>query len=185
MEGFPYAIGGLEYLFGVLTRDEVTPVYRDWWAHDDATEKKAFEDFVDWAYARWEQDPGMHIYHYAAYEPSALRRLQEKHRPNANGRDALRALMGKHATRESKVDDMLRGELFVDLYPAIRQGLIVGTPSYSLKETEKLVAEPRTSSVKTAGGSVVAYQGWIDSGESPEWMLLMTTSTVSPTFRTS
>jgi predicted RecB family nuclease len=169
MEGYPYAEGGLEYLFGAVTVEGGKGVFHDWWAHDDATEKKAFEDFVDWAYARWEQDPAMHIYHYAAYEPSALRRLRDKYKIDANGRDALRALMGKHATRESKVDDMLRGELFVDLYPTIRQGLIVGTPSYSLKETEKLVADQRTSSVKTAGGSVVAYQAWIDSGEPTDW----------------
>ncbi|HWA14926.1 MAG TPA: AAA domain-containing protein, partial [Gemmatimonadales bacterium] len=152
-----------------VTVDRGTPEFHDWWAHDNASEKKAFEDFVDWAYARWEQDPSLHIYHYAAYERSALRRLQDKYRPNASGRDALRALMGKHATRESKVDDMLRGELFVDLYPIIRQGFIVGTPSYSLKETEKLIADKRDAAVKTAGGSVVEYQRWIDSGESFDW----------------
>jgi uncharacterized protein len=169
MEGYPYAEGGLEYLFGAVVLEGGKPVFRDWWAHDNASEKKAFEDFVDWTYARWEADPAMHIYHYAAYEPAALRRLRDKYKLDANGRDAIRALMGKHATRESKVDDLLRGEVFVDIYPVIRQGFIVGGPSYSLKETEKLVAEPRDAAVKTAAGSVVAYQEWIDSGESPDW----------------
>jgi uncharacterized protein len=169
MEGYPYAEGGLEYLFGAITVAEGQPAFHDWWAHDDATEKKAFEEFVDWAYARWEADPAMHIYHYAAYEPHALGRLRDKYKVDANGRDALRALMGKHATRESKVDDMLRGELFVDLYPTIRQGLIVGTPSYSLKEIEKLVAGKRAGAVTTASGSVVEYQRWIDAEESTDW----------------
>ncbi len=169
MEGYPFADGGLEYLFGAVTVADGQPTFHDWWAHDTITEKHAFEQFVDWAYARWEADPAMHIYHYAAYEPSALRRLRDKYKLDANGRDALRALMGKHATRESKVDDLLRGEVFVDLYPAIRQGLIVGTPSYSLKDTEKLVAPHRAGSVTTAGGSVVEYQRWMDDGESTDW----------------
>ena len=47
----------------------------------------------------WAQHPGMHIYHYAAYEPAALKRL-----------------MQRHATRQEEVDRMLRAELFVDLY---------------------------------------------------------------------
>ena len=38
--------------------------------------------------------PDMHVYHYAAYEPSTLARL-----------------MGAHATREDEVDELLRGEV--------------------------------------------------------------------------
>ena len=49
--------------------------YRSWWAHDAAGEKAALEAFVDWATARRARAPGMHIYHYGAYEVSALRRL--------------------------------------------------------------------------------------------------------------
>ena len=51
----------------------------------------------------------MHVYHYAAYEPTALKRL-----------------MGEHATREDEVDELLRGEVFVDLYRVVRQGLRAG-----------------------------------------------------------
>ena len=51
----------------------------------------------------------MHVYHYAAYEPSTLTRL-----------------MGAHATREDEVDDLLRREVLVDLYPVVRQGLRAG-----------------------------------------------------------
>ena len=47
--------------------------------------------------------PDMHIYHYAPYEPGALKRL-----------------MGRHATREEEVDDLLRGPVFVDLYGGVR-----------------------------------------------------------------
>ena len=51
----------------------------------------------------------MHVYHYAAYEPSTLARL-----------------MGAHATREDEVDELLRGEVLVDLLQVVRQGLRAG-----------------------------------------------------------
>ncbi|MEO8336067.1 MAG: TM0106 family RecB-like putative nuclease, partial [bacterium] len=145
-EGFPYAPGGLEYLFGVVTVDSGTPVFRDWWAHDRVAEKKAFEQFVDWAYDRWQQDPSLHIYHYAAYEKTALCRL-----------------MTTYGTREEQVDDLLRNEVLVDLLPIVRQGTVIGTPSYSLKYVEHLYMPVRTEGVVSAGGSVVEYQNWIDT----------------------
>jgi len=55
----------------------------------------------------------------------------------------MRNLMGKYATREREVDDLLRNQVFVDLYTVVRQGLIVGTPSYSLKDIERLYMEVR------------------------------------------
>ncbi len=152
MEGYPLAVGGLEYLFGVVYLNGDKPEFVDWWAHDNIQEKVAFEQFIDWVFARWKNDPSMHIYHYASYEVSAARRL-----------------MGKYATREHQVDDLLRHGVFVDLYAIVRQGLLVGTPSYSLKEIEKLYLPKREGGVTTAGGSVVAYQHWLDEPDGETW----------------
>ena len=71
IEGFPWAADGLEYLLGVVTVDTGAPVFRDWWAHDEIQEKRAFEQFIDWTFARWKVDPTLHVYHYAAYERTA------------------------------------------------------------------------------------------------------------------
>jgi len=152
MEGYPLAVGGLEYLFGAVYVSGGKLEFTDWWAHNEIEEKLAFEQFIDSVYARWKQDPAMHIYHYASYEVHAMRRL-----------------MGKYATRENQVDDLLRNEVFVDLYTIVRQGLIVGTPNYSLKEIEKLYLEKRAGGVTTAGGSVVAYQRWLDAPDGATW----------------
>jgi uncharacterized protein len=149
IEGFPFAPGGLEYLFGVVTVDEGTPRFRDWWAHDDVEERRAFEQFIDWAYARWKADPSLHVYHYAAYESTALKRLA-----------------GKYATREFEVDQFLRNQVLVDLYPVVLQGFVIGLPSYSLKRVERLYMPARSGDVVSAGGSVVEYQRWLDSRES-------------------
>ncbi len=82
-EGDPFAgTSGLEYLFGWV--DMRTPDHYEFlWALNPADEKRAFEGFVDFVMKHWKEYPAMHIYHFTAYEPSALKRL-----------------MGKHATRE-------------------------------------------------------------------------------------
>lgn len=152
MEGYPLVDGGLEYLFGVTYIEDEEPQYRDWWAHDAAEEQRAFQNCIDWVYARWRTDPTLHIYHYAAYEVAALRRL-----------------MGRYGTREAEVDNLLRHEVFVDLYTVVRQGLRVGTADYSLKSLERLYRARRTGDVTTADQSLVFYDRWLTSGEPRQW----------------
>lgn len=152
LEGYPLVDGGLEYLWGATHFEDGELAFSDWWAHDFAEEKEAFQGFIDWAHTRWKNDPSLHIYHYAAYEISAIKRL-----------------MGKFATREDKVDDLLRNQVFVDLYTVTRQGVVLGAPSYSLKYVEHLYMDAREGEVTTSGGSIVAYHQWIESGESANW----------------
>jgi uncharacterized protein len=152
MEGYPLLEDGLEYLFGVTHLDNDQPIFRDWWAHNREQEKAAFQGFVKWAYGRWQHDPSMHIYHYASYEVAALRRL-----------------MGRYAICEEEVDQLLRNQVFVDLYAIVRQGLLVGEPSYSLKNIERLYQEPRSGEVATADESLVFYQRWIENQDGPDW----------------
>ncbi len=147
MEGYPFTEGGLEYLFGVTYLQGKKLAFKDWWAHNRDEEKAAFEGFIDWVCERRAQDPAMHIYHYAAYEVTAVRRL-----------------MGRYGTRETEVDDLLRNEGFVDLYTIVRQALRVGEPSYSLKNIEHLYMDARAGSVSTATESMVYYQRWLESG---------------------
>ncbi|MGA7988303.1 MAG: TM0106 family RecB-like putative nuclease [Candidatus Dormiibacterota bacterium] len=135
----------LEYLFGAVDMDGT---YHPWWGHDDAGEKRAFEQFVDFAIARLERHPDMHIYHYAAYEKTALRRL-----------------MSRHGTREEEVDRLLRNEVLVDLYRVVRQGIRLSTDSYSLKKVERLYMPARAESIADAAGSMVMYERWLTSRE--------------------
>ena len=62
-------------------------------------EKAAFERTIDLIMDRWARDPAMHVYHYAAYERTALGRLAQR-----------------HGTREEEVDRLLRGRVLVDLF---------------------------------------------------------------------
>ena len=155
MEGYPLVAGGLEYLFGVwtLTGRRGPFEFKDWWAHDRDAEKLAFEGFVDWVFDRWMKNPGMHIYHYAAYEVSAVRRLSTR-----------------HDTRQDEVDQLLRNKVFVDLYQIVRHGLRIGEESYSIKKVEGLYRPKRITEVTTAVDSIVQYARWIESKQSQDWM---------------
>ncbi len=153
LEGYPLVVGGLEYLWGAAYCDDAgTLTFRDWWAHDSVEEKKAFEDFIDWVYLRWKSSPNMHIYHYASYEVSVVRRLSTR-----------------YASREDEVDDLLRNNVFVDLYQIVVQGLRIGEDSYSIKRVERLYRPRRNTDVATAGESIVEYARWIEAGEPRSW----------------
>src|SRR5207244_2920036 len=151
MESDPfYESEGLEYLFGLTRMEGEEPVFRSLWAHDRREEKLAFEAFIDFVVAALAEDPTMHVYHYASYEPSALKRL-----------------MGRHGTREAEVDRLLRGEVLVDLYRVIKQSLLASRESYSLKDIEALYMGKRADAIAEAGSSIVAYERWIDTREQP------------------
>ena len=153
MEGFPLIDDGREYLFGACFYEEGELRFGDWWAHSPAEEKRAFEAFVHWAHGRWQEDRTLHIYHYNHYEVTALRRL-----------------MGKYGVCEQEVDDLLHGQVFVDLYRVVRQGVMLGEPSYSLKYVEHLYRGRRQGDVASAGESMVFYQRWLiaQDGDTPE-----------------
>lgn len=149
IEGDPFAEeDGLEYLLGVWDPSELDPAgeptFRSWWAHNRVEEKAAFEAFVDFVMDRWRHEPAMHVYHYAAYE-----------------RARMGMLSTRHATREREVDSMLRGGLFVDLYKVVRQGLRIGTPSYSIKKLEPLYGLGREADLRDAASSIVRYEAYI------------------------
>jgi predicted RecB family nuclease len=146
IEGDPFwePARGLHFLFGLLMREDGAWRYRPIWAHDRAGERRAFETLVGVLRERLGRHPGMHVYHYGAYEPTALRQL-----------------MGVYATREEAMDDLLRHEVFVDLLSVVRQGLRAGVSSYSLKDVEALPDFQRAADVRSGTGAVLAYEAWM------------------------
>src|SRR5207237_5648609 len=77
-EGNPFwdSSGGLEYLWGILDAERnFEPLH----AYDHETERRAFETFVDRVHERLREHPDMHVYHYAAYEITALTRLMGRY----------------------------------------------------------------------------------------------------------
>jgi hypothetical protein len=143
-EGDPLQEGGLEYLFGVGYYDEAGQwCFRGFWAHDRQAERLAFEQFMDFVGQRRIRYPGAHIYHYASYEETALKRLASV-----------------HGTREFAVDDLLRSQALVDLYKVVRESIRISEPSYSIKFVEHFYRAARSADVQNAGASIVWYERW-------------------------
>jgi uncharacterized protein len=144
-EGNPFwdRDGSLEYLWGILDTERCfTPL----WAQDHETERAAFESFIDLVHDRLSRFPEMHVYHYASYETTALKRL-----------------MGRYGTREAELDELLRRGLFVDLYKVVRNGLQASRPGYGLKEMETFLDFHRQAEVRDGGTSIVMFEEWMQT----------------------
>lgn len=144
IEGDPFFEGGLEYLHGVWVDGQ----FRAFWAHDHDEEAQALAGLLRFFREHLAAFPNARIYHYAAYEMSALRRLSTK-----------------YGIGEAFLDRLMRERRFVDLYAVVRGGLIASEANYSLKSMEVFYGIERQGEVKTAGGSVVAYEKWRETGD--------------------
>ncbi|WP_426571291.1 TM0106 family RecB-like putative nuclease [Aquihabitans sp. McL0605] len=115
---------GLEYLWGTIIHgDDGGPHYDPIWAHDRHQERLALEQFIDWLTARRSTPgfEGLHVYHYAPYEVTALKRLVQR-----------------YGTRSDELDTLLKDGVFVDLYGVVRRSVRVSQRSYSIKKLEPL-----------------------------------------------
>jgi predicted RecB family nuclease len=152
-EGDPFVgEGGLEYLFGYSFRGEDgRERYVGDWAFSRAEERAAFERFIDFVMNRLSLHPDLHIYHFAPYEPAALKRL-----------------MGRYATREDELDQLLRGKRFVDLFAVVRQGLRASVESYSIKRLEPLYGYVREASLPDANQALAQVQALLELGDASD-----------------
>ena len=170
MEGDPFfssdEVDGIEYLFGVIEPDRLDesglPTFHSYWSIENGTvtttgERRAFEAFIDLVMDRLAADANLHVFHYAPYEPTAVKRLA-----------------GRYATREEEVDRLLRGGVFVDLHRAVRQGIRASVESYSIKRLERLYTFDREIDLRDAGTSIVQFETWLELGHGEEREELLT-----------
>ncbi|MGA3124272.1 MAG: TM0106 family RecB-like putative nuclease [Polyangiaceae bacterium] len=148
-EGDPYALGdGVEYLLGFVeppSAGSSEPPYTALWAFDRDGERAAFERLIAIIMERRARDPGMHVYHYNHYEPTALKRLA-----------------GRYAACVDELDVLLRGQVFVDLYRAVRQGVRASVESYSIKRLEPLFGFTRSVPLRDANRCLAAFEAWME-----------------------
>ncbi|NYF53914.1 uncharacterized protein HDF12_004313 [Edaphobacter lichenicola] len=142
LEGDPFVgVSGREYLFGIGLEMSSQQEYRHRWALNDDREKEAFEWTIDLIVERWRQDPFMHVYHFGAYEPSALKRL-----------------MGRYATREEEVDSILRASVLIDLHSVVKRAMRASVEQYSLKSLEPFHEFKRTIPLNEAATAMRVMQ---------------------------
>jgi len=75
----------------------------------------------------------MHVYHYAPYETTVLKRLASR-----------------YATRVYEVDHLLRNRLFVDLYAVARHAVRINAEQLSIKDLEAFYRVDQLSVVPVA-----------------------------------
>ena len=158
LEGDPFAgEDGMDYLFGLLQPSERGadggPLFHAFWSRDaegrvtEAGEKAAFEATIDKIFGCLDAEPDLHVYHYAPYEPSHLGKL-----------------MGRYNTRQDEVDRLFRGDVLVDLYGVVRQGIRASVESYSIKKMEPFYGFAREIELRDAGSSIVEFERWLQLG---------------------
>ena len=131
-------VWGLDYLFGLVEPDDTFVAF---WAHEPRRGTPGADRLPRVRARAARRHPGMHIYHYAPYE-----------------RTHLLMLAARHGVGEEAVDDLLRNNVLVDLYPVVRQGLRIGSRSYSLKKLEPLyMGDDLRAGVSTAADSISEY----------------------------
>ncbi len=147
IEGDPF-VGehGLEYLFGYCFSDDSGEMrYVGEWALSREEEKSVCEHFIDFVIERLAAFPDLHVYHYAPYEPAALKRL------------TLR-----YGTRGDELDQMLRTDLFVDLYSVVKNGILASVESYSIKRLEPLYDYIRAMELSNANSALANLQAALE-----------------------
>ena len=149
IEGDPFVgTGGLEYLLGWVVVQDGATAYRSLWAVNAAEERVAFEAFIDEVMERWSQHPDLHIFHFAPYEPGAMKRL-----------------MGRYATREDEVDRLLRAGVFVDLYSIAKQSIRASVERYSIKDLEQFYDYEREVELREASKNLRAFERALELGQ--------------------
>ena len=148
----------LDYLFGLVDN---TSEFTAFWAHNLAEEKKALIEFIAFVKDRRAKYPDMHIYHYAPYERAHLSSLSQR-----------------HGVEEIFVDQLIKEDVLVDLYPVVTRSMTIGSPSYSLKKLEPLYMESARNKkgVTNAADSVTEYAKYCelrDEGKTAEAATLL------------
>ena len=143
-----YQNKGLEFLFGIWYRQGEDWQYQDWWAYDFAEERDAFVQWLAWVEERMESFPDLHIYHFGHKEPSTLKQL-----------------MTRYGVGQELIDQLLRGERFVDLSKVFRRSFRAGIEGYGLKDLEPLINFQRQQDLEEVKPALRLLQQIIEMGD--------------------
>ena len=121
-------------------------IFKPFWAHNRNEEKQSVIDFFSFTNNHFKKYPNAKIYHYAAYEITALERLTSLHK--VHGID---------------YDHYLHLEKFVDLFKVVKQAIFVSQKSYSIKEIEKYYGFERSGDIKKGDVSEEYYIQWMET----------------------
>ncbi|WP_433200087.1 AAA domain-containing protein [Nocardia sp. CA-107356] len=91
-------------------------------ADEEAGQRRALGEVLDYVAQRLRMYPDMRVYHYTSGVRSALLRWT-----------------GRYGVGEETVEDLLQAGVLVDLYPIVRNALLIGERSYRLSRLRRLL----------------------------------------------
>jgi predicted RecB family nuclease len=132
---------GLEYLFGLIEHAQADgTVFTAYTAHDRDQERAALIDFVTHVNERRKAFPDLHVYHYANYEVTALRKIAARHHVMA-----------------AEVEELVEAGVLFDLYVTVKTSLRLSARSLSIKKLEPLYMPASRTGTATAVDSITQY----------------------------
>ncbi|MBG0738951.1 TM0106 family RecB-like putative nuclease [Paeniglutamicibacter antarcticus] len=137
---------GIEYLFGLLEHIPDGHEFIVFTAHSLAEERQALIDFIDHVTERRATHPDLHIYHYAPYEVSALRKLAKR-----------------YGVMEAEVEELIEAGVMFDLYETVKGSVRISDRSFSIKKLEPLYMPAGRIGVTNAVDSMVQYSVYRDA----------------------
>ncbi|WP_227999228.1 AAA domain-containing protein [Nocardia australiensis] len=112
---------------------------------DDAGQRHALEQVLGYFQQRRRMYPEMHIYHYSSGVRSALLRWT-----------------GAHGIGEEAADALLHAGVLVDLYPTVRNALLIGEQSYRLDMLARLLpGAAHSSTTERDCVTVLRLRDWL------------------------
>ncbi|NKY30317.1 hypothetical protein NG2371_04466 [Nocardia gamkensis] len=107
-----------------------------------AAERRVLEQVLDYLTQRRRIYPDLHVYHYSAMVRTALLRCT-----------------GRHGVNEELVDELLCDGVLVDLYPILRNALLIGESSYRLSGLRRLL--PDSTAAEHDCHTVLRLRDWL------------------------
>lgn len=145
---------GIEYLFGLVEHSADGHDFIAFTAHSLEEERQALIDFMDHVAERRAAYPDLHIFHYAQYEVSALRKLARRHQIMVD-----------------EVEELVETGVMFDLYETVKGSLRISDRSFSIKKLEPLYMPAGRIGVTNAVDSMVQYSVYRDAVESGQDMV--------------
>lgn len=139
IEGDPFL--GIEYLFGLLIRENGKEDYKIFLAEDPKDEGRAWLEFCDFI----EGYAGTPIYHYGWYELDVIKRLSTRHGISVEAADALDK------------------RNMIDLNRLVQNTVIFPLNFYSLKDVCKFLGFNWRADDASGANSVLWFQDWLDN----------------------
>ncbi|MET4144243.1 TM0106 family RecB-like putative nuclease [Arthrobacter sp. UYCo732] len=140
---------GIEYLFGLVEHSADGHDFIAFTAHSLDEERQALIDFIDHVTERRAIHPDLHIFHYAQYEVTALRKIARRHQVMID-----------------EVEELVETGVMFDLYETVKGSVRISDRSFSIKKLEPLYMPAGRLGVTNAVDSMVQYSIYRDAVDS-------------------